>query len=289
MLVDCQNSFCIPGFELFVAGRSGRGAVDDNIRLCRFIYENLAVITQIVCTMDTHKAVQIFHCAFWVDDAGAHPDPMTVITLDEVKKGKWKISPDVYDSVTDKGAPFLEQYVVHYVGELARRGKYALTVWPYHTMLGGIGHALVSSVEEAVFFHNVARCSQTLFEIKGEAPLTEHYSVLGPEVLVDQDGDPNASKNQAFWGRLMSFDAVIIAGQAKSHCVAWTIDDLFNEIVIEDAGKVYLLEDCTSAVVVPGVVDFTDQADRAFRGFSDAGMNLVRSFDPIENWPGVPR
>ena len=73
MLVDCQNSFCIPGFELFVAGRSGRGAVDDNIRLCRFIYENLAVITQIVCTMDTHKAVQIFHCAFWVDGTGCTP------------------------------------------------------------------------------------------------------------------------------------------------------------------------------------------------------------------------
>ena len=25
--VDCQNTFCIPGFELFVGGRSGRGAV----------------------------------------------------------------------------------------------------------------------------------------------------------------------------------------------------------------------------------------------------------------------
>ena len=35
--VDVQNTFCIPGFELFVAGRSGTTAVDDNRRLCEFI------------------------------------------------------------------------------------------------------------------------------------------------------------------------------------------------------------------------------------------------------------
>ncbi|MFM7174533.1 MAG: isochorismatase, partial [Caldilinea sp.] len=41
LAVDVQNTFCIPGFELFVAGRSGLGAVDDNRRLCEFIYRNL--------------------------------------------------------------------------------------------------------------------------------------------------------------------------------------------------------------------------------------------------------
>src|SRR5207248_6449337 len=30
LAVDVQNTFCIPDFELFVAGRSGTGAVDDN-------------------------------------------------------------------------------------------------------------------------------------------------------------------------------------------------------------------------------------------------------------------
>ncbi len=288
MLVDCQNSFCIPDFELFVAGRSGMGAVEDNVRLCRFIYEQMASITQIVCTMDTHKAMQIFHSAFWVNAAGEHPSPMTLISFDDVERGVWKVSPEVSRSVSDKGAEFLERYALHYVKELAQRGKYALTVWPYHAMLGGIGHALVSSAEEAVFFHNVARSSQTLFEIKGERPLTEHYSVLSPEVRTDSEGHVLSEKNQAFVERLMSFDAVIVAGQAKSHCVAWTIDDLLNEIGPEEARKVYLLEDCTSAVVVPGIVDFTEPADRAFRGFSEAGMHVVRSTDPIQNWPGIP-
>ena len=37
LAVDVQNTFCLPGFELFVAGRSGTGAVDDNKRLCEFV------------------------------------------------------------------------------------------------------------------------------------------------------------------------------------------------------------------------------------------------------------
>ena len=39
-------------------------------------------------------------------------------------------------------------------------------------------------------------------------------------------------------------------------------------------------------IVVPGV-DYTDQADAAFRRYAAAGMHVVRSTDPIEAWPGV--
>jgi nicotinamidase-related amidase len=80
---------------------------------------------------------------------------------------------------------------------------------------------------------------------------------------------------------------VIIGGQAKSHCVAWTIDDLLTEIQQIDAilaQKIYLLEDCTSPVVVPGIVDYTEQADAAFTRFAAAGMNIVRSTESICNW-----
>ncbi len=154
-------------------------------------------------------------------------------------------------------------------------------------MLGGIGHALVSAVEEALFFHNFARHSQTNFEIKGGNPLTENYSVLRPEVLEGASGRPIAQKNTRFLQKLLNFDAVIIAGQAKSHCVAWTIDDLLTEIMAQDpnlAKKVYLLEDCTSPVVVPGVIDFTAQADAAFQRFANAGMHIVKSTQPIDTW-----
>ena len=281
LIIDAQNTFCLPEFELFVGGRSGSGAVDDNLRLCEFIYRNLNAITTIAPTMDTHTAMQIFHPIFWINEAGEHPLPAaTLITLEDVQQGIWKVNPAVAHSIANGNYSVLQKHALHYVQKLSEDGKYPLTIWPYHSMLGGIGHALVSAVEEAIFFHSIARNSQALFEIKGGNPLTENYSVLRPEVLDGPDGNSIAQKNASFIDKLLGFDAIIIAGQAKSHCVAWTIDDLLTEILAREkklAKKVYLLEDCTSPVVVPGVVDFTEQADAAFQRFAAAGMNVVKS------------
>ncbi|MDF5739838.1 MULTISPECIES: isochorismatase [unclassified Nostoc] len=287
LLIDVQNTFCIPGFELFVGGKSGTAAVDDNVRLCDFIYRNLGVITKIIPTLDTHTATQIFHPLFWVNAAGEHPTPAaTNITSADIEQGIWKVNPAVADSVTNGDYELLEKHAYHYVKQLSQDGKYPLIVWPYHSMLGGIGHALVPSVEEAIFFHCIARQSQTQFEIKGENPLTENYSILRPEVLEDFEKRPLAQKNASLIQQLLKFDAVIIGGQAKSHCVAWTIDDLLTEIKQVDATlaqKIYLLEDCTSPVVVPGVVDYTEQADGAFTRFAEAGMHIVKSSE-FGNW-----
>jgi len=114
--------------------------------------------------------------------------------------------------------------------------------------------------------------------------------VIGPEVLKGPDRKLIARKSEKFFSKLQQFDAVLIAGEAKSHCVAWTIDDLLRQAVAKGRGlteKVYLLEDCTSPVVIPDVIDYTDEADAAFRKFADAGMRVVRSTDPIESWPGI--
>jgi nicotinamidase-related amidase len=157
-------------------------------------------------------------------------------------------------------------------------------------MLGGIGHALVASVEEAIFFHSVVRYSQTDFHVKGDNPFTEHYSVIGPEVVEGPEGEPLGRKSDKFFRKLLDFDAVVIAGQAKSHCVAWTIADLLDDILARDkrlVEKVYLLEDCTSPVVVAGVMDYTEQANTAFQRFADAGMHIVRSTDAVRSWRGI--
>lgn len=288
LCVDVQNTFCVPGFELYVAGRSGTGAVDDNRRLAEFIYCNLGSITEISATMDTHLTMQIFHAIFLVDDEDRHPAPYSLISVEDIEQGRWKFNPLIAAGL--KVTPeFGQQHLLNYTRELRRRGKYDLTIWPYHAMLGGLGHALVSTIEEAIFFHSIARDSQPDFKVKGQNPFTEHYSALGPEVLEGPDGKPIAHKDQEFIQKLTEVDALVIAGQAKSHCVAWTIDDLVTEIRDKDeslARKVYLLEDCTSPVVVPGA-DYTEAADRAFQRFKDAGMHLVHSTDPIANWPGI--
>ena len=289
LLVDVQNTFCHPDFELFVGGRSGTGAVDDNRRLCQFIYRHIDHITEINPTMDTHQAGQIFHSIFLVDQQGRHPEPFTAISVDDIDQGVWKFNAALASglNMTVKEG---QRYLEHYARELHSRGKYELTIWPYHAMLGGIGHALVSAVEEAVFFHGICRLSQPDFQVKGRNPLTENYSVLRPEITTGPEGKQIDTKNLKFIQKLLDFDAVVIAGQAKSHCVAWTIEDLLREIQATGqplAEKVYLLEDCTSPVVIPGVIDYTEQAERAFAKFADAGMHLVNTTMPISEWPSL--
>ncbi len=292
MPIDCQIGFAIPGSPLFVGGRSGNGAVDDSRRLCEFIYRNLQVITHIYPTFDTHTAYQIFHPVFWVDERGNHPAPFSQISLEDIERGVWRVNPSVAGAALGdpNKAMALQHHALHYARELARRGKYSLTIWPYHVLLGSIEHALVPSIDQAIFFHTIARCSQSNPEIKGGNPLTENYSVLSPEVTDTLGGRPIAQRNTAFIEALLNHDIVAITGQAKSHCVAWSIADLLDDINKKDpalAKKVYLIEDCTSSVVVPGVIDYTDEADAAFDRFRQAGMHVVRSTDPMHTWPGI--
>jgi nicotinamidase-related amidase len=285
--VDVQNTFCTPGFELFVAGRSGTGALDDSRRLCEFVYRNLSGITQVFPTLDTHQALQIFHRVLLEDPDGRAPEPFTNVSSADVADGRWRVNRAAAEGL-GLDPSYAEEHLRYYTGALEEGGKYNLTIWPFHAMQGGIGHALVPALEEALFFHTIARYAPVGFQPKGDNPLTEHYSMLGPEVEEDREGEPLGRRNQPLIEELLRFDAVVIAGQAKSHCVAWTIQDLLHDPTVQERGleeKVYLLEDCTSPVVVPGA-DYTDDADAAFARFAEAGAHVVRSDVPLDTWPG---
>lgn len=279
MIIDAQITFCTPGYELVV-----QGAVEDNQRLAEFIYRNVGSITKIIPTLDTHTTMQIFHPIFLVDAQGNPAPPMTMVTVQDVANGTWKVNPAVASALADGDWNALQNHLKHYVAELESKGKFGLTIWPYHAELGSVGHALVPTIEEAIFFHGIARSSQAEFQIKGGNPYTENYSIVGPEVTTTTHGVPIDKRNDEFVKLLLDYDVVYIAGQAKSHCVAWTIDDILNDILKNDpalASKIRLLEDCTSPVIVPGVVDFTGIANAAFDRFKAAGMQVVRSTDPI--------
>jgi nicotinamidase-related amidase len=275
--IDEQIGFCVPEASLFVPG-----AVEDSQRGCEFIYRNLDIITDLHFSMDTHRAYQIFFPTFWVDKNGNHPNPFTMITLDDIRKGVWK--PALFPLEAEK-----------YVEILEKSGKYVLIIWPFHTMLMSVDHALVPAAFEAALFHSIVRQKQTGIETKGTHPLTENYSVLEPEVKQLNVGGNVLSLGQfntKFFKALMENDRVYLKGQAKSHCVKATIESLLGKIVEDDPNlvrKVYILEDCMSSV--PAVrdgkgnllsPDFPAIADEAITKFKDAGMNVVKSTDPVE-------
>lgn len=295
LLIDVQKDFAMKEGTLYVGGRTGMGAIDDSRRIAEFIYRNMGLITDITVTMDTHFPFQIFFSTFWIDKDGAHPAPFQEIATDDIKSGKLRPNPAVAWWLCEGNYGWLMRQVIFYTTELEKAGKYKLYLWPPHTLLGGDGHALVGVIQEARLFHALARGSQAAVEIKGGNPLTENYSVLRPEVLMRWDGEPLAQKNAGFIEKLMKEDAVVIAGQAASHCVKSSIDDLLDEIVAANpklAKKVYVMTDAMSAVTVPDgkggfIADFTAAADDAFKRFAAAGMNLVTSTQPIDTWPDL--
>lgn len=292
LLIDVQRDFCFPEGSLYVAGRSGRGALDDNARTAEFIYRNLDVITRITTTLDTHFAFQIFFPSFWVDREGQPLTPHREITIEDTDRGEVRPNPAIAGWLANGDYGWLERQVRFYCAELEKAGKYRLYLWPPHCLLGSAGHTLVGVIHEARLFHAFARGMQSWVELKGGEPLTENYSVLRPEVLSRHDGRPLAEPNTALVETLLGADALIIAGQAASHCVKSTIEDLLEAIVARDAAlarKVYILGDCMSAVTVPDgkggfLADFTPEAERALARFAEAGMHVVRSTDPIQDW-----
>ncbi|HKA88369.1 MAG TPA: nicotinamidase [Haliangiales bacterium] len=293
LLIDAQKDFCLPEGSLYVGGRSGRGAIDDSRRIAEFVYRNLGALTNITTTLDTHFAFQIFFPSFWVDADGAPLQPFREIVADDVRSGRVRPNPAVASWLCGGNYAWLVEQCAFYCEELERAGKYKLYLWPPHCLLGSEGHALVGLLHEARLFHAFVRSAQSWCEVKGGNPLTENYSVLRPEVLMRHDGQPLAQRNAQFVKTLLTSDAVVIAGQAASHCVKSSIDDLLAEIVAQDpklAKKVYVLTDCMSSVTVPDgkggfLADFTPQAEEAQQRFADAGMHLVTSTTPIDAWP----
>ena len=298
LLIDMQRDFCFPEGTLYVGGRSGTGAVDDSRRIAEFIYREMGSISSVIPTMDTHEPFQIFTPSFWLDQNGNALLPHDIIdgNMQVIRGGqpsglRASVNPAITrDVVGANNFTWLEKQVEFYAAELARSGKYPLYVWPEHCVLGGMGHTLVGIVQEARMFHSYIRNTQNSVQVKGGNPLTENYSIFGPEVTSRWDKSGTiAQKNAAFLNLLLNYDAVIIAGQASSHCVKSSIDDLLGEIQAKDpalAQKVAVLRDCTSAVVVPGLIDFTDDAEKAFDRYAAAGMKIVSSMDPIASWIG---
>jgi len=270
--IDCQVDFCLPGGSLYVPG-----AVEDTTRTIEWLLRNVGRITDLFFSLDTHSAWQIFHPAWWVDAAGKHPEPFTTIRAADVRSGRYRALRQAAESL-------------EYCEKLEASGRYVLTVWPYHTLEGGVGRALVPALFEAAVFHAVARRRAPIFQSKGTHPLTESYSVLAPEVL-EIAGSSVGGFDDALFARLMSYDRVYVFGQAKSHCVLSTLRDLRERIVSRDpslAAKVWILRDAMSPVPPPPLdplppdLDFPALADENVEQCRRAGMRVVSTTETVD-------
>lgn len=227
LAIDVQNDFMEGIGTLPVTGSK-----KDVERLTRWIYNNLEGLTQIMCSLDTHSITQIFHADWWIDKDGNNPAPFTIITYSDVKEGKWEAANgEKYRSLV-------------YLENLEKKGKKQLCIWPYHCLEGTKGAELESEFTKMLYFHSAARSSTAMFVAKGQNPFTEMYGIIKAEY------DSESYINQTVLDTIEQFDDIYIAGEASSHCVLASLEQIleyFSENK-ELTSRITLLEDCMSPI-----------------------------------------
>ncbi len=240
LIVDPQNDFCdIAGATLPVTGANA-----DLQRLAALVDQAAGAISDIVVTLDSHPVYAIERPAFWQQDDAAGAGgaaqpvaPFTQIKAEDVRAGRF--------SPRD---PALRDQVLAYLDALeASPKKYILMVWPAHCVVGTWGHNVHDDLAAALGRWEAARLRTVEKVLKGLNPMTEQYSAVRAEVPVASD--PRTQTNRALVDRIVDFPGLtFIAGEASSHCVAATAEDLFAEMSPERLARVVLIEDAMSPV-----------------------------------------
>ncbi|KKT94530.1 MAG: hypothetical protein UW96_C0020G0005 [Candidatus Collierbacteria bacterium GW2011_GWA1_45_15] len=139
----------------------------------------------------------------------------------------------------------------------------------------------IRRLASAIMYHSAARGSQPTLISKGTNPRTEHYGIFKAEV--EDPKDVSTQLNTTILDAIAKHDLIYVAGEAKSHCVLETMNQLvsyFGKTQPETIKKIRFLMDCTSSVQNPNV-DFEALANIELEKMVQKGVVLVKSTDPI--------
>jgi nicotinamidase/pyrazinamidase len=257
LIIDPQVDFCDPQKgALYVPG-----AEQDMSRLASMIRRLKDKFDDIHVTLDSHHYVHIAHPIFWKDSAGNPPKPFTRITRAEVESGTW--TPTV---------PGLYRKAMEYVKKLEANGRYELTIWPPHCLIGSPGHTVFPILFDALIEWE-KRFAFVDYVTKGSNILTEHYSAVQADV--PDPVDPSTQINTRLIQTLERADVVVIAGEARTHCVANTVRDIANNFGDDSfVSKLVLLTDASGDI--PG---FESHAQNFMTEMKGRGMQFATTVD----------
>lgn len=219
-------------------------------------------------TLDSHRVIDIAHPGFWRDANGKRPNPFTLITHDDIANGIW----------LPRSNSHLKR-VLKYTEELQKAGnKFVLMVWPEHCLIGSWGHNVVDVLQKELYSWEREQFANVDFVTKGTNTFTEHYGALMAEV--PDPSDPSTQLNDAFLETLRTADIVGLAGEASSHCVKTTVEQITDNIGDSHLPKLHILTDCMSPVPqTPGSPDFPAIAKQFLSDMKGRGLVLTTSTD----------
>lgn len=232
LIIDPQNDFCdIAGAALPVPG-----AQADMERLAAWLGD--VALDGIAVTLDSHASVAVERTTFWQGREGQAPAPFTFVTASDVRSGTW----------LPRDARLVPQ-VTAMLDQLAAAGRSGLVVWPVHCVTGTWGHNIYAplAAQLAQWEFKTQRAVRKV--LKGEHPLTEHFGVF--EADAPNPAVPSTQFNHALADELtQGVEVLLIAGEAGSHCVAASVDQLMRHLSTRPAPRprLVLLSDCMSPV-----------------------------------------
>jgi len=247
-IIDPQNDF-MEGGSLGVTG-----AKADLDRVCTLLRDHADSIGRVVVTLDTHHQMHIAHSSFWQQS----PPPFTMIAAADIRSGKY--SP---------ANPEHAEWALHYATQLEAQGKFTIIIWPEHCLVGSPGHTLYAPLAEALHAWSSKRTRTVTWVLKGQNNLTEMYSALRAEVV--RDDDPSTRLNQQLITALGLHSKVVVCGQAKSHCVNYTLRDLLSGWPKGREADLVLLDDGCSPVS-----GYEKHADLLVTDMKAAGVTVIK-------------
>lgn len=263
LIIDPQNDFMdLPTASLPVAG-----ATKDMERLAALIARVGHKFDDIHVTLDSHHTIDVGHPGMWRDRDGKAPNPFTIIIDDDIENGVW--------TPRDPG---LRERMLKYARALKAGGKYSLMVWPEHCKIGTPGHNVETNLARALEDWERKEFATVNYVTKGTNPFTEHYGALLAEVPDPED--PSTMLNTGLLTTLQDADIIGVAGEALSHCVLSTVNQIAEHIGEEHIKKFHILTDCSNPVPQVGNgPDFPAIARKWLKDMERQGMTLVSSAD----------
>lgn len=238
LIIDPQNDFCDTAGSLYVPN-----ADKDMTNLAEWIGNNKKDISHILVTGDCHPVKAIFHPIGFENPMGKHPAPFTQISLSELESLTWI---PAFDFPT----------VRNYLTKLEQGKGIRHTIWPEHCINGSWGMEIYPPIQNALNDWEEHSGGKIVKLFKGQNPLSEHYGAFKPEV---QDGEEEFDEYAvSLLDELNKFEKVYVAGEAESHCVTMSINQIC-EYSNDLAAKLVIMNDYMSPV--PG---FESQAEPIF-------------------------
>lgn len=254
LVIDPQNDFCQPNGALYV-----NGADQDMIRLSKMINRLSDKIDDIHVTMDSHHLLDIAHPLFWASSNGKHPNPFTIISKEDVQNKIWRSS-----------IPYFQKHTEYYVEQLEKNNRYALCIWPPHCLIGSSGYGIYPELLKELNTWEENHYGMVNYVTKGSNYKTEHYSAVQADVPDSED--LGTLMNDSLITLLEEADILLIAGEARSHCLKFTAEDIADKFGDQNIQKMHLLVDCCS-----DVTGFEQNGEDFVRNMVKRGMKTIKS------------